>query len=180
MVRVPTPLLAIIAAAAALSACTPTLGPPPPGYHAAPPPGAPPFDPAAFAWSMAPGRGGISGHVGFDQDGVAYGCSGASVILTPETAWSRRRMEVLYGSADKAAAPTDEVRARTPQAPAGDSSPYIKRATCDATDRFSFRGLPDGAWFVITLAKPKTGASGSLAMMKRVTTKGGKVVNVAF
>ena len=116
----------------------------------------------------------------FTQNGVAYGCAGASVILTPETAWSRRRMEVLYGSADQAAAPTDEVRARTPEAPAGDSTPYIKRATCDPTDKFSFRGLPDGAWFVITLAKPKTGGSGSLAMMKRVTTKGGKVTPVAF
>jgi hypothetical protein len=180
MVRLPAPLLAVLSATAALAACTPTLGPPPPGYHPAPPPGAPAFDAGAFAWSQAPGKDGIAGHVGFTQNGVAYGCAGASVILTPETAWSRRRMEVLYGSADQAAAPTDEVRARTPEAPAGDSTPYIKRATCDPTDKFSFRGLPDGAWFVITLAKPKTGGSGSLAMMKRVTTKGGKVTPVAF
>ena len=103
-----------------------------------------------------------------------YSCQGASVILTPETPWSRRRMEVLYLSADRAVLPPDEVRARTPEAPPGDSTPYIKRAVCDADGRFSFAHLPAGAWYVITIAKPVGGDGASLAIMKRVVTRGGK------
>ena len=39
-----------------------------------------------------------------------------------------------------------------------------------------FAGLPDGAWYLVTLAKPVAGQTGpSLAVMRRVTTKGGKV-----
>jgi hypothetical protein len=103
------------------------------------------------------------------------------VILTPDTPWSRRRMEVLYLSPERASLPADEVRARTAEAPPGDSTPFIKRTTCDAADHFSFSGLPDGGWYVITIAKPAHGAAGpSLALMRRVVTKGGKPVNVVL
>jgi hypothetical protein len=85
-------------------------------------------------------------------------------------------MEVLYKSSMRAALPTDDVRSRSAQAPPGDSNPYVKRATCDAADHFNFTSLPDGAWYVVTLAKPAAGATGpSLALMRRVTTKGGRI-----
>jgi hypothetical protein len=109
-----------------------------------------------------------------------FTCQGASVILTPETPWSRRRMEVLYLSSERAALPADEVRARTAEAPPGDSSPFIKRTTCDASDRFSFSHLPAGAWYVITIAKPTRGSGPSLALMRRVVTRGGKATNVSL
>src|SRR3546814_1101321 len=72
-------------------------------------------------------------------------CAGASVILTPETPWSRARMSVLYKSDTRSALPANNVRARTSQAPPGDSEPYIKRTRCDADDNFRFTGLPEGA-----------------------------------
>jgi hypothetical protein len=169
-------LLAALMLTAAVAACAPTLGPPPPGY-ARPAPGEPAFRPSEFAWSQAPGTSAIVGRLTYARGETRYGCLGASVILTPETPWSRRRMQVLYLSSERAALPADEVRARTPEAPPGDSAPYIKRAVCDAEGRFSFAHLPAGAWYVITIAKP-VGGGGNLAIMKRVVTRGGKATYV--
>lgn len=172
--------LAALALTGLLAACaTPSLGPPPPGYQP-PTPGEPMFRASEFAWSMQPGGASILGRMAVPKTGTRYTCQGASVILTPDTPWSRRRMEVLYLSSERAALPADEVRARTSEAPPGDSTPFIKRTTCDATDHFAFAGLPDGVWFVITIAKPAHGGGPSLALMRRVTTKGGKVANVVL
>ena len=76
------------------------------------------------------------------------------MVLTPETAWSSRRMAALYGSTTRAALPADEVRSRTPNAPPGDAGPYVKRTTCDEADQFAFGGLADGAWYAITIVRP--------------------------
>jgi len=158
-----------------VSACAPTLGPPPPGFVPPPAPGEPAFRASEFGWSMTPGPNGIAGHLTYAPGGTAYTCQGASVILTPETPWSKRRMEVLYLSSERAALPADEVRAHMADAAPGDSTPFIKRATCDATDRFGFGHLPNGAWYAITVARPAHGGGASVALMRRVVTRGGKV-----
>jgi hypothetical protein len=166
---------------ALVAACAPTLGPPPPGYVPPAPPGEAAFHASEFAWSTVAGDNTITGSLTYGKPGVHYSCQGASVILTPETPWSRRRMEVLYLSSERAALPADQVRARTAEAPPGDSSPYIKRTTCDATDHFTFSRLPNGAWYVITVAKPaKAGAGVPMALMKRVVTRGGKIATVVL
>jgi hypothetical protein len=163
---------------AALSACAPSLGPPPPGRMATPPPvlddGA--FHAGDFAWSQAPGKNTLSGALSHPPGPVRYTCAGLTVVATPETPWSRRRMMALYKSDQRAALPADDVRSRQNLAPPGDSDPYVKRAKCDTADHFVFAGLPDGAWYLVTLAKPAAGQTGpNLAMMRRVVTKGGKV-----
>jgi hypothetical protein len=152
-------LFAAAALLGALSACAPSLGPPPPGRVTTLPADDGVFRAGDFAWSQAPGKNTLAGSLSHAGT-VRYTCVGATVVLTPETPWARRRMEVLYKSSVRAALPTDDVR----------------RATCDAADHFSFVSLPDGAWYVVTLAKPAAGATGpSLALMRRVTTRGGKV-----
>jgi hypothetical protein len=167
-------ILAAAALLGSLAACAPTLGPPPP--RTSRPPSSADFQAGDFAWAQVPGRNTLMGRLAFKQGGTPYSCARASVILTPETPWSRRRMAVLYKSDVRSALPSDEVRARTPQAPPGDSGPFIKRTTCDAADHFSFTGLPDGAWYVVTIAKPAAGAPGpSMAFMRRVVTRGGRV-----
>ena len=173
-------LLAAPALIALVSACAPSLGPPPPGYVPPAPPGEAAFHASEFAWSEQPGANSIVGRLTYAPGGARYTCQGASVILTPETPWSQRRMEVLYLSSERAALPADEVRARTADAPPGDSTPFIKRAICDGTDRFSFAHLPSGAWYVITIAKPAHGPGGAVALMKRVVTRGGKPTNVTL
>lgn len=168
--------LAAAALAASLSACAPTLGPPPPGRMTGPPPPSDTsFRAADFGWSQAPGRNTLAGALAHAGP-VRYTCAGQTVVLTPETPWARRRMQVLYQSDQHAALTAADVRSRQSQAPPGDSNPYVKRVVCDASDHFSFTGLPDGAWYVVTLAKPVAGQSGpSLALMRRVVTRGGKV-----
>jgi hypothetical protein len=74
----------------------------------------------------------------------------------------------------RAALPADEVRARTPSAPNDDYSAFVRRTVCDAGNRFAFSGLPDGSWFVITVAKPVAGSGETMAIMRRVTTRGGR------
>lgn len=167
-------LFAALALTSAVAACAPTLGPPPPGYVPPPAPGEPAFRPSEFAWSQAPGTSAIVGRLTYAKGQGHYTCQGSSVILTPETPWSRRRMEVLYLSSERAALPAESVRARTAEAPPGDSSPFIKRTVCDAQERFSFSHLPAGAWYVITIAKPTHGGGESLALMRRVVTRSGK------
>lgn len=180
----PIRLLTIAASAAMLAACATTGGPGPlPPRPPRPPKEAPPsatvFRPSDFSWSAVPGRNKIEGKLAYSRPGVRYTCAGAGVILTPETPWTRRRMTLLYNSPTFSALPVDEVRARTPSAPSDDYSAFLKRTTCDAYDRFSFSGLPDGAWFVISLARPAAGGQGpSIAIMRRVETRRGRLVNV--
>jgi hypothetical protein len=150
------------------------FGPPPPtAYEPAPP--AITFDSRDFAWSTSPGTGAISGALAYRQGGAHYSCQGGDVLLTPETAWSRRRMIILYGSALAAAAPVSIVRARTPSAGTGDYARFVRRTTCDAANHFSFEGLPDGAWFVITVGKPVERPGEPMAVTRRVETHGGGV-----
>jgi hypothetical protein len=172
-------ILTAAALSGALAACAPTAGPPP-GRMPPPPLGPAQFSAGDFAWSKAPGRNTIAGKLLYRQGPTRFTCAGTSVILTPETPWSRRRMVILYKSAERSALPADEVRARTPDAPSGDSTPFIRRTTCDGADQFTYTGLPDGAWYVITVAKPATGSGESMALMRRVTTRGGKVTRVEF
>jgi hypothetical protein len=133
------------------------------------------FDVKDFAWSVRPGPSVISGTVAVRRAASRYSCAGSDVLLTPETAWSRRRMVILYGSANAAAAPVSIVRARTPTAGAGDYARFVRRTTCDDAERFSFRDLPDGSWFVITIVKPVNGSGEAMAVTHRVQTHGGGV-----
>ena len=71
-------------------------------------------------------------------------------------------MQVLYLSAERAALPDRRgAQPHVPRRRRATSTPYVKRAACDAADRFSFAGLPDGAWYAITIAKPVGGAGPS-------------------
>ena len=169
-----TALLALCAFT--LAACA--EGPAGPGLAGEAAPQAPPtagatFDAREFAWSVKPGSGAIYGTLAVHRAASRYSCNGSDVLLTPETAWSRRRMVILYGSANAASAPVSIVRARTPTAGAGDYARFVRRTTCDEADHFSFHDLPDGAWYVITIAKPVDGAGEPMAVTRRVQTHGG-------
>ena len=179
-------VLLIAAASAALAACETTAygpppPPPPPPTRMMPPPPPPPpqaspnaFHPEEFGWSKAPGRGQLQGTVSFRAGQTRYTCAASDVLLTPETPWSRRRMNILYGSSFSAAVPVALVRERSPSAPSGDYASFVRHAVCDGANHFSFAGLPDGAWYVITVAKPVGNPNGEkVAIMRRVETRTG-------
>ena len=172
-----TRLAAALVALLPLAACEPMYGPPPPTRITTPTEDTA-FRAGDFAWSRAVGRNALVGSVTFRSGTTRYGCAGATVVLTPETPWSRKRMDVLYLSGQRAALPVDEVRGRAGKAPPGDSDPYVKRAICDDASRFSFGGLADGAWYVVTIAKPAAGQTGpTMALMRRVVTSAGRTVS---
>ena len=172
-------LISALALGVLASACaSPSLGPPPPApapaRNAA-------FNAADFVWSQRAGGNVVVGQLVYRQGVIRYTCAGSGVVLTPETPWSRSRMAALYGSTERAALPSDEVRARTPNAPAGDAGPFVKRTTCDDADQFAFAGLADGAWFAITIARPAANPRGaSMALMRRVIVRGGKRTPLAL
>ena len=174
-----TRFLALSAVLTLLAGCETTGGGPPPPPNAATP-SATVFRPADFSWSAVPGRARIDGKLAYKRGEQRYTCAGAAVILTPETPWTRRRMTILYKSPTQAALPVAEVRARTPSEPGEDYSAFVRRTTCDGSDAFSFSGLPDGPWYVITVAKPVAPGADSMAIMRRVETKGGKAVKMAL
>lgn len=155
-------------AAMFLSACATTSQPPAPSVAR---PASAEFKTSDFAWSTAAGAGRIEGQLRYKAGGQAYSCADAGVVLTPETPWTRRRMEILYKSPSSATLLASEVRGRTPPGRSSDYSAFVKHAACDASGRFTFSGLPEGNWFVITVAKPVAPGTGQeMAIMRRVTT----------
>jgi hypothetical protein len=167
-----TSLYPALAVLTLLGACETELnGPPPPAPVYQTGAGAE-FDEHEFGWSRASGAGSIYGVLTYRAGETRYSCRGRDVILSPETPWVRRRMFILYGSTDMAAVPADIVRARTPTGSSGDYASYARKTTCDGDNRFTFHNLPDGGWYVITLARPADGSPGSVAVMRRVVTHG--------
>ena len=170
-------IVGVILAVSALAACGegPSFGPPAPAPINAPPPPPPPsnggFRDSDFGWSTAPGTGEIVGALAYKGAAAHYTCQ--DVVLTPETPWSRARMRMLYLSATASAVPVEDVRNRTP-AESNNYAKYARRAECNATGHFSFSGLPDGAWYVITVAAP-VGGGPRMAVMRHVETNGDTV-----
>jgi hypothetical protein len=162
-----------------LGACA-SPGGPTPGAPASTAAASAAFRAADFTWSQAAGKGGIDGQLAYSQAGQAFTCANSAVVLTPETPWVKRRMMILYNSEQSAALPAAEVRGRTPPERSQDYSAFVRRTTCDAQNHFAFAGLPDGAWFVITVAKPvAAGAPGrDVAIMRRVTLRNGQMAKV--
>ena len=159
---------------ALLGACE-TEGPPPPPAPLSGPPA--PFRASDFAWSTERGSGSIHGSVSY---GRGYSCIGQPVVLVPDAPYSHRRMLQLYGSADRAALPVAEVRARQANRPSDDYSAFSKHTTCDAQGHFVFQGLPAGGWFVIAVAQPGGGQGQAMAVMQRVETRPGATRTVVL
>lgn len=167
-------LLALTLATAALTvaACqTPSIGPAP-GSRPAPSPTE--FRPADFAWSRVAGGNRIEGRLAYRQGAATYTCS--AVALMPETAYTARRMQILYQSTTAAATPAPIVQARPAPTPPPEFNSYVRQSACTAQGRYSFTGLPDGAWYVITRARPASGKGDQIAIMKRVVTRGGRTI----
>lgn len=170
-------LLAISLCTAALCACESAYPPPPP-----PPPTAGPsprFHAREFAWSTERGSAGVRGVVDYVRNGHHFSCAGQTAVLTPDTPYSRWRIEELYGSAERAALPVNEVRARQANRPSDAYSAFVRRTSCDASGHFIFQGLPEGGWFVIVVSSPSGGGT-PMALMRHVETRPGYVRNVVF
>jgi hypothetical protein len=171
MKRVLSILTVSLTAAACASTYEPPVPPPPPPPLDQPAPG-PAFDRQQFAWSTKPGTAAIKGAVNYRP---GYSCAGGKVVLTPDAPYSRRRIENLYGSVERAAAPVSEVRARQRAKAGEDYSAFVRTAECSADNRFSFKGLPAGSWFIIVAASPEGDKGEPVALLRRVVLKKGEI-----
>ena len=129
--------------------------------------------PPDFASSRRPAS--IDGTVDYRRDGEVFACTG-SVVLTPETGYTRNRFQTLYGSTERAAVPEAVVRARNVPDPNADYRAYVRSERCE-NGRFRFSGLPDGGWFVIV---PVSADSDRIVLMRFIQTRGGRVTNVVM
>jgi hypothetical protein len=168
----------ILSAGATLAACAPMGALP--GGETGPGIGAPfPANPAAFraedfAWSTQGGTSAIDGRVNFSRDGQSYRCTG-SVGLTPDTPYTRRRFQNLYGSTDLAALPEAVIRARNVADPAEDYRTFVRSVQC-ADNAFRFTDLPAGSWFLVTPVS--AGTEDRVVLMRRVETRPDRSTNV--
>jgi hypothetical protein len=176
MKRVLLILTVSLAAAACASTYEPPLPPPPPPPVERPAPG-PGFDRQQFAWSTKPGTAAIKGVAAY---GPGYSCAGGKVVLTPDAPYSRRRIQNLYGAIERAAEPVSAVRARQKARAGEDYSAFVRTADCGADNRFSFKGLPAGSWFVIVAVSPDGDRGEPMALLRRVVVKKGEVRTVTM
>ncbi|QLQ13901.1 MAG: hypothetical protein HZY74_12400 [Brevundimonas sp.] len=173
-------LLTVLAvtACAGVAACAPTGvlpgGPAGPGVSG-PYPGNPSaFRAEDFAWSTQTGTSAVEGRVNFSRDGQSYNCTG-SVGLTPDTPYTRRRFQNLYGSIELAALPEAVIRARNVADPAEDYRSFVRAAHCN-DNTFRFADLPVGSWFLVTPVS--AGGEDRVVLMRRVETRADRTTNV--
>jgi hypothetical protein len=168
-------ILIIVLASAALAACETAGGQstgPGPAYTPPSRGGPESFQESDFGWSQGSGSGSIDGVLAYRNGSMRYACQ--DVVLAPETPWSRARMRILYLSTSQAAMPVDDVKSRTPPEHGAEYARYARHSSCDATGHFAFSGIPNGAWYVITVAAPATGGM-RMAVMRRVEIAGDNV-----
>jgi len=149
------------------------------GCASAPMGGPPTINPGVFrgddfSWSERSGSAAISGVITHRSDGRSYACAG-SVGLTPDTPYTRNRIQRLYGAVERAAVPEADVRSRNLADPGEDYRRFTRSTTCQ-NNRFSFQDLPDGSWFVI--APVQAQGADRLVLMRRVQTRGGRPISI--
>lgn len=159
---------AALLGAAALAGCATT-----PGGAGAPVSSA--FSAEDFGWSTLSGQGGIEGRIAYQQGQQSFTCTG-SAGLTPVTPYTRARFQTLYGSTERAALPAAVVRARNVDDAGADYRGFVRSAPCE-NGRFAFQGLPDGDWFIIV---PVSAGAEPVVLMRRVETRGGRVISVTL
>jgi hypothetical protein len=97
-----------------------------------------------------PGGNGISGRAYLKPQGNdgQVTCAGNRVLLLPATPYFREMFwhMIVAGSEPEA-----------PKRPYPSLKNMIRRTECDAQGNFSFSGVPDGNWFVLTQVNAKRG-----------------------
>ncbi len=132
-----------------IAGCETTAPVPPPPAPPPPPPRAQitiqtPYHSEEFTWSTAVGSARLHG-----TTVPSRSCAGNSVVLTPDTPYSRERIHALYGSIEFASVPVEAVRARVIANDNADMKRFLRIGKCDPSGAFDFSNLPAGNFFAI-------------------------------
>lgn len=132
------------------------------------------FNPAEAAFIHKQGRGSISGQAFLRRnDGMVVYAAGSEVSLVPRTTYSTERIRAMYGGAKIAPLYGGSI----PEPPG--YAEYMKVTKADGEGRFSFKGLPDGEYYVVTNVNWRVGYTiqGGY-LMEPVTIRGGNAPDV--
>ena len=142
------------------------------------------YDRAEARKKLVKGRNTIAGHAeARTDDGKVVTCAGHPVTLIPVTAYSRERMNILYGDDTSGVLPLGD--GAPPRQKVTEDPAYLAdqpQTYCNNSGDFTFRNLTDGDFYVTTgivwtnaRKKPQ-----GVGLMQRVTVKGGKTQRVTL
>lgn len=136
------------------------------------------FDRSEVEFIKHDGKNTINGN-GFlrQMNGSVVTCAGSAVRLIPVTLYSKERMAHIYNSNDYGFSPFNNEIQFIPSN--SDYNVYERRAQCDSNGRFSFKNVPDGEYFAITVVgwQAPSGLQGG-AIMKRVQVHNGEIKDI--
>ena len=164
-----------VIAVLALAACAETN----PRYHSRSV-----FDVDDVAWSTGSGTNSVRGFATHNTlTNAGRTCASLPVRLVPDSSYARLRFQELYGSdvAGVSTGPNFNI-----YGPEKSDPRYLnvsRVSSCDSQGNFSFDGVPDGTWFILSTDNTRSqyGANppGS-AIFKRVEVRGGQTAEVTL
>lgn len=109
------------------------------------------------------------------EDGGLASCAGDAATLVPDTAYTRARLNRLYGGRrDFAPISTAPRLPRDPQ-----YETYVRHAPCDAEGRFRFDQVADGTYVVVAaLRQPGESRSEGVSVRQAVGVRGGETRDI--
>jgi hypothetical protein len=139
-----------------------------------------PFQPADVAWSMASGTNSLTGTAVFKYaDNEPRPCADVPVRLVPDSPYARLRLQELYGSDLSGVSSGPGYGLYGPERVDYRWLDTAKTAHCNSQGSFSFEGVPDGVWYVVSAWGAWTDKEGrGAAMFKRVELRGGQAVTI--
>lgn len=142
-------------------------------------------DPAALAWSTAPGGNTIKGDALLrTRGGDVRTCAGYPTRLMPASDYTNEWASIFF-------APTGSFRTaylenlNTPPALSPEIEPFVRKTVCNAQGQFSFTDVPDGEYLLIARVSWEAPDQYGMAtqggtMMERVQVQGGQTVSLVM
>ena len=141
------------------------------------------FDADEIRRGLEPGPLSLSGAAFLRQKGGGVvTCAGATVFLTPVTAYTKERMLAIYGSSGTTKfASVNERRVRFIPDDVVELEAVARKERCDAQGNFQFSGLRPGSYYVSTVVLWSVGYNHQGgAVMERVDLESGKSPRVVL
>ena len=140
------------------------------------------FDAQEGAYIHETGEGTVEGRAFVRLwSGDEVPCADKPVLLVPRTALSEERIEHLYGSTREPGLRRHLEETRKLEAPDSRYREYMRRAPCDEAGEFRFKGIADGAYFVVGgVSWRETIGWVSISMMQPVDVEGGELVKMVL
>jgi hypothetical protein len=138
----------------------------------------PPIDAAQFEWSTKPGDNAIEGEAMVrTRGGDVKTCAGLAVSVLPVTAYTDLYASRAFRSTQAGIYVPPLFGKPVNLAP--EASPFVRAKRCNSQGQFSFKGLPDGTYYVVAKVTWEAPTRYGLVtqggdVMQRVELRGGE------